>query len=165
MEAKHREATAAAQEAHEAEVARLRDVLVLTGLGVVVPTAAWPAVMVGFLSAVAVDATVSGRLAATVTAVVAGIVAVFAAAAVDVEHSAVLLISLFFGMAAIVITAGRLSDEQHRTIRRDGPRLDEVDRKPGEVAHELGLPEEEQNRCEPQGACLGRGDGGRLPGG
>ena len=82
--------------------------------------------MVGFLSAVAVDATVSGRLAATVTAVVAGIVAVFAAAAVDVEHSAVLLISLFFGMAAIVITAGRLSDEQHRTIRRFGALLDGV---------------------------------------
>ncbi len=107
-------------------LAGLGDVVVLTALGLAVPTAAWPAVMVGFLSAVAVDATVSGRLAATVTAVVAATVAVFAAAAVDVEHSAVLLVSLFFGMTAIVITAGRLSDEQHRTIRRFGALLDGV---------------------------------------
>lgn len=102
------------------------DVAVLTGIGLTVPTAAWPAVMVGLLSTIAVDATVSGRLAATVTAVVAVTVAVFAAAAVDVDGSAVLLISLMFGAAAIISTAGRLSDEQHTTVRRLGALLDGV---------------------------------------
>ncbi len=107
-------------------LAGIGDVAVISAISLVTPASAWVATVGALLVTVAIDAVTSGRLAATATAVVASIAAVFSAAAVDLPYSTIHMATLMFGAAALVATAGRMSDEQHLTLRRLGALLDGV---------------------------------------